>query len=197
MMQKLMNVMKAHAEMQASGRATVRFGLVTSYDHANYCAKVKIMPEALETGWLPVLSPWVGNGWGMFAPPSINDMVEVNFQENDREVGFVNLRGFNDSDRPLDVASGEFWLVHKSGSFLKFHNDGSVELTSIGTLTSVAPQWNHTGNIQVTGNVKATGDITDTSNTNTRTVAGMRTVFNGHTHSDPQGGNVSTPSASM
>lgn len=197
MMQRLLNTMRAQADLAQSGRARTRIGLVSSYDPTNYCAKVRIMPDDVETGWLPVTSPWVGNGWGLFAPPTPGDMVEVQFQEDSIEAGFIVGRFYSDSDRPQAVPSGEFWLVHASGSLLKFHNDGTVNLISMGTLTSSAPQWNHTGNITVMGNIKASGDITDTYQTNTRTMAGMRTVYNGHTHSDPQGGNVSTPSADM
>ena len=196
-MQKILNAMRMQAERQASQRATTRLGIVTSYDPSNYSAKVKIQPEDTETGWLPILSPWVGNGWGFFAPPTIGDMVEVQYQEGDFNAGMICLRLFNDSDRPLTVPSGEFWLQHASGSKLKFHNDGTVELISIGTLTSSAPQWNHTGNVQVTGNIMTTGDITDQIGTNSRTIAGMRSQYNSHTHSDPQGGSVGTPSATM
>jgi hypothetical protein len=45
---------------------------------------------------------------------------------------------------PPQAPAGEFWLVHSSGSFLKLHNDGSIE--SSGT-------WLHRGNLQVTGEV--------------------------------------------
>lgn len=197
MMQRLLNTMRAQSDLAQSGRARTRIGLVSSYDPANYCAKVRIMPDDVETGWLPVTSPWVGNGWGMFAPPMPGDMVEIQFQENDIDAGFIVGRFYNDSDRPLAAPAGELWLVHASGSKLQFHNDGTVTLVSAGTLTSSAPQWNHTGNITVTGDIKASGDITDTYLTNTRTIGGMRTVYNGHTHTDPQGGSVSTPSASM
>lgn len=43
----------------------------------------------------------------------------------------------------------------------------------------------------------AQGNITDSAATLPRTMAGMRTVYNGHTHSDPQGGSVSAPGATM
>ena len=136
----------------------------------------------------------------MFAPPTPGDMVEVQFQEDNFEAGFIVGRFYNDSDRPLDVPAGEFWLVHKSGSFLKFHNDGTVELNCIGTLTSTAPQWNHagpvhvTGDMTVTGNIVATIDISDHTN---KSMSNMRTTYNGHSHADPQGGSVGTPSAGM
>jgi len=66
-------------------------------------------------------------------------MVEVQFQEGDPEAGFVCQRFYNDSDRPLNVPSGEFWLVHQSGSLFKFHNDGSVEMQAATNLTASAP----------------------------------------------------------
>lgn len=200
MMQRLMNSMRAQAELAQSGRARVRVGLVSSYDPANYCAKVRLMPEDVETGWLPVTSPWAGNGWGMFAPPTPGDMVEVQFQEDSIEAGFVVGRFYSDSDRPLPAPSGEFWLVHQSGSLLKFHNGGTVELVAAGTLTSSAPQWNHTGPVHitgdttVTGNIVATGDISDHTN---KSMAGMRAVYNGHSHPGDSGGTTGTPNQGM
>ena len=152
--------MRMHSLLAMQGRAAVRLGLVSSYDPVNYCVKVRLMPEDAETGWLPIVSPWVGNGWGMFSPPTPGDMIEVQFQEDAIDAGFACMRFFNDSDRPLNVPSGEFWLVHKSGSFLKFHNDGTVELNAAGTLTSTAPQWNHTGPMHITGDVTITGKET-------------------------------------
>ncbi|GAB3249226.1 phage baseplate assembly protein V [Chitinimonas naiadis] len=127
--QDLVNAMKGHA--QALGNATPsRAGRVTSYDPGNYAVKVLLLPEEVETGWLPVNSGWVGNGWGMFAPPSIGDIVEVEFLEDDVESGYTPSRWFNDSCRPLPCPSGEFWLVHKSGSLLKFLNNGDVQVVT-------------------------------------------------------------------
>ncbi len=159
MMKKLLNAVRLQAQMAANGRAVTRIGLVDSYDPNTYAVKVRLQPENAITGWLPLLSPWIGNGWGIFAPPTIGDMIEVSFQEDDPNVGLAGQRFYNDSDRPLAVTSGEFWLVHKSGSVLKFHNDGSVELIAAGTLTSSAPQWNHTGPVHVAGTITATGDV--------------------------------------
>lgn len=162
--------------------------------------KVIIQPENVITGWLPVSSYWVGNGWGMFAPLSIGDLVEVHFQEGSFEAGIINMRFFNDVARPLNVLSGEFWLQHKSGAYFKLLNNGNatfsdghgatVTLNGDGTITSQASQWNHAGNMTIiSGNLKVAGDITDTYNTNTRTIAGMRTVYNGHRRSS-NGSNI-------
>lgn len=210
MMAGLLNAIRAQASMAGNGRAAVRIGIVSSYDHANYCAKVRIQPEDTETGWLPVVSPWVGNGWGMFAPVTPGDVVEVQYQEDSFDAGFVCQRFFNDGIRPLDVQSGEFWLVHQSGSCLKFHNDGSVDLTSRTNLTATVG-----GNLAatVTGNATLTAANATVQATGTATIqaasiilknagAALRkictdlfmTLYNNHTHtSSTAGTQTSTP----
>jgi hypothetical protein len=152
--------MRREAARVDDQRASTRLGIVSSFDPTHYAVKVRIQPEDIETGWLPVGTAWSGNGWGLFAPPSPGDMVELQFQEDDRDAGLVAHRFFSDKDRPLPAASGEFWLVHKSGSLLKFHNDGSVELTSDTNLTATVGgtlQANVTGDMTATigGNVSA------------------------------------------
>lgn len=202
-----MNLMRQQAALQQTGRATTRIGVVSSYDPTHYCAKVRLQPEDIETGWLPVASLQVGNGWGLFCPPSAGDMVQVEFQEADGLVGVIVGRFFNDADRPLGAPSGEFWLVNKSGSKLRFHNDGTVDLVAVGTLTTSAPQWNHTGPVHITGNLQLTGDAAVSGN---ETVGGnvqasgnvgdhagsmdaMRSIYNSHTN----GAGTTTPTPPM
>lgn len=138
-MRGLLNAMRLQSMLAGEGRISSRLATVISYDSKNHSAKVMIQPENVESGWLPIASQWVGNGWGIFAAPSPGDVVIVTFQEDDFTAGIITSRLFNDTSRPLDVASGELWLVHQSGSLLKFHNDGTVELTSAGALTIKAP----------------------------------------------------------
>ena len=139
MMNGLLNAMRLQAMLEGAAKVSMLMATVSSYDDDNFCAKVLLQPEGLETGWLPIASPWVGNGWGMFAAPSPGDVVTVNFQEDDINAGIISLRLFTNKARPLSVPAGDFWLVHKSGSLMKFHGDGTVELTSAGTLTVKAP----------------------------------------------------------
>lgn len=148
-MQKLLNAMRAQALLAASGRASKCVGIVSGYSPNKYMAKVKLQPSGIETGWLPIGSEWVGNGWGLFAPPSIGVMVEVDFFGDDRDVGFIGKQLFNNEDMALAVPAGEFWLVHQSGSSLKFKNDGSVELVSSANLTATV---GGSMNANVTGN---------------------------------------------
>lgn len=128
-MKRLLNQMKLYGAMVASTNNTsTRFGVVDSYDPDNYCCKVILKPEDTMTGWLPITSPWVGNGWGLFMPPSIGDVVDVHFQEGDPDAGYVSLRFYDDESRPVHCESGVFYLIHKSGSAMKFNNDGTVDL---------------------------------------------------------------------
>ena len=172
-MKELLNGLRQAAQMTTQGQAQTRLATVTSFDPNTYSAKVLLQPEGQETGWLPVTSPWTGNGWGLFCPPTPGDLVHVEFQEGGIEAGLIVGRFFNDIERPLATPSGELWIVHKSGSLLKFHNDGSVELTAAqnltavvagnasvavtGSITSNAAVWNHTGPVNITGNVRITG----------------------------------------
>jgi phage baseplate assembly protein V len=149
-----------------------RAGEVTGYDPDSYCAKVKIQPEGVTTGWIPIGAEWIGNGWGMFAPPSLGDQVEVEFLEGNFELGIVKSRIFSDVQRPVAVESGEFWLLHKLGQSVKLMNSGAVAIddghgaaavfNGDGTITSEASTWNHTGPINVDGDVTSTGTVTAT-----------------------------------
>jgi phage baseplate assembly protein gpV len=134
MMNQLFNTIRAAAQQAGQSVATTRQGTVTSYDPATYSVRVALQPDNVLTGWLPLKSLWVGSGWGLFCPPSIGDLVEIDYQEGATGYGSAGLRFYNDEDRPLSCPSGEFWLVHQSGSSLKFHNDGSVELETAGNL---------------------------------------------------------------
>ncbi|MDE2354608.1 MAG: baseplate assembly protein [Betaproteobacteria bacterium] len=159
MMDRLSAAMRSQAQIAASGRAVKRIGIVDSYDPNTYAVKVRIQPEDKMTGWLPLLTPWVGNSWGLYAPPSVGDMIEVSFIEDDPDAGVAGQRFYNDVDHPLTCPSGEFWLQHKSGSFLKFHNDGSIEVHTAGDLNATVA-GNATATVQGTAKVTANGGVT-------------------------------------
>jgi phage gp45-like len=98
-------------------------------------------------------------------------MCTVAFINGDLNAGYIEGRFWNDEDRPLVMESGEFWLVHENGQFVKLTNDGkltvsdgdgaSVALNGAGTVSS-SGTWTHTGDVTVTGNigcdVTVTGD---------------------------------------
>ncbi len=176
MMHKLLNAQKAHAlAAQAGLMMPPHAGIISSYDPVNFAVKVRLQPHDVETGWLPLMSPWVGNGWGMFCAPSLGDLIDVQFLEGSAEVGFACLRWFTDSARPLNVPSGEFWLVHSSGAYLKLTNDGKVAINTAVELDA--------------GNLGAA--------LHTLVTDAFMAIYNSHTHNDPQGGVSSAPNQPM
>jgi phage baseplate assembly protein V len=193
----LTNHMRKVGQQVLDALAKTRHGLVSSYDPNNYAVKVRLQPDDTETGWLPLKSIFIGNGWGLFCPPTIGDAVEVDFQEGSVEAGSVGWRFFNDEDRPVSCPAGSFWLLHQSGSGLKFNADGSVELTAhtnltatvggdlianiTGKMTATASEFDLTGPLKVTGPITATQDIT----------AGSISLQN-HVHGGVQAGSANT-----
>lgn len=194
----LQNAIRLQIERALANRIHRRIGSVTSYNPNKYAAKVTLQPDGLMTGWLPVAATWVGDQWGLFAPPSVNDQVDVEFFDGVPAAAIVTARYFDDNHRPLAAPSGEWWLVHKHGQFIKLTNDGkltvsdgqgaTIVLDGAGNITSQATQWTHTGPVHFSDNVQV--DKTLTANTD---VVGGGKSLKGHTHPDPQGGNVGPP----
>ncbi len=144
-MDAFLNHLKAQAAQLDQGWAQPRLAVVQSVDPATFTVRVAVQPEGVLTGWLPVTSAWVGAGWGLACLPAAGDQVLVIWQEGDAEQGIVIGRLWSNIMQPPAAPVGEFWLVHKSGSFLKLHNDGSIE--------SAAATWTHAGDLRVSGNV--------------------------------------------
>lgn len=151
MMDSFLNVLKAQSSALDQSAGQPRLGVVSSVDPSGYTARVLLQPEGVLSGWLPVLSSWIGAGWGLACPPSPGDQVLVLPQEGDAEHGIIVGRLWSATQAPPAAPSGELWLVHKSGSFVKLVNDGSV----VGSATA----WVLTGDVHVTGNVVVSGDV--------------------------------------
>jgi uncharacterized protein involved in type VI secretion and phage assembly len=156
------NWVRREIDAAFAGRGA-RIGIVDTYDPNRYAARVMLMPEGKLTNWLPIRSAAVGAGWGFLTPPLPGTQVKVIFQEDDVDSGVI-IGGVFDLDHaaPTGCPAGEFWLVHQSGSLLKFHNDGSVEVISHQNLTATVG-----GDLSatVTGKttVTSTGDVALTS----------------------------------
>ena len=168
-MRQIVNEMKRQSQAVLADVALPQTGIVRNYDPAKYQVRVELQPQGNLTGWIPLLSPWVGNGWGLTCPPTVGDLVEVIFLNGDIDAASAGMRFYNDTDIPLTTPSGEFWLVHASGAFLKLLNNGSATITDgkgatmtlngDGTITSTAIAWNHVGPLNVAGTVTATIDV--------------------------------------
>ena len=156
-MDNLLNALKAQSSAQDQAGGAPRFGTVTSVDPSTATARVTLQPEGVLTGWLPLLTPWVGNGWGLVCPPSPGDQVLVLPQEGDAEHGLVVAASWSAQTVPPAAPSGEFWLVHRSGSFIKLQNDGTI---------------------QVKGDLHVAGEVYDAHGS----MSALRAHYNQHVH---------------
>ncbi len=165
-MDSLLNAIRGQSAAQDAAWGQPAFGVVTSVDPAAGTVRVQLQPEGVLTGWLPVLSPWVGAGWGMSCPPSPGDQVLVLPQEGSAEHGVVAARCWSAKAPAPGTPVGELWLTHRSGSHLRLLNDGTVS---------------------VKGDLHVEGDVYDRQGSLDR----LRQRYNQHRHGDPQGGIVS------
>ncbi|WP_231853670.1 phage baseplate assembly protein V [Erwinia billingiae] len=191
--------MAAQAQQSGAGQSSTRQGVITAYDPVNYAVKVQLQPTGEETGWIQLSSPWVGDGWGLAAGPMIGAAVEVEFDSGLMGAGMAAGQFYNDEDRCPGPPSGEFWLIHKSGSMLKFLNTGEVQVGSAVKITYDAPAHHFTGgDVLIDENLKVVKDITD-SNGLYGTVQKIRLTYNGHTHPEngDGGGITSKPNQQL
>jgi phage baseplate assembly protein gpV len=133
-----------------AGRYTERHGIVSAYDPKNYLAKVTFQPEGQESGWLPIETGHIGDGYGIaigLQPGAAGmgadgtagsaqgsgqqgnqgDQVIVRYQEGDIESGKIVQRVHSDEDKPPEVQSGELviWCkFQKSGGGTPDSADG-------------------------------------------------------------------------
>ncbi|WP_284076247.1 phage baseplate assembly protein V [Herbaspirillum aquaticum] len=168
--------------MASNTEAKPRKGIVSSYNPDTYSVKVRIQPDNDETGWLSLAAAAVGNDWGVIFAPSIGDQVDVHFEEGNANSGFVCSRFFDDQDRPMAVLSGEFWMVHKTGSFLKFTSDGKISVNGAAEIDVTTPVVNivASGAANVTApQIHLGADGADLKEILTSAFAAL---FNTHTH---------------
>ncbi|WP_284944568.1 phage baseplate assembly protein V [Acidisoma cladoniae] len=173
MMEGWLNAMRAQAAVMAGAIGQVRCGIVQNVDPSTYCAKVSLQPEDVLTGWLPIASAWVGAGWGLVTPPTPGQQVLVLAQEGHAEHGLIIGGLFSIAAKPPQAPTGELWMVHATGSFLKLQNDGSI--------AGHATVWTLTGDIHLTGNLVASGDISDKGGAH-GTLDHFRTIYDVHVH---------------
>lgn len=166
-MDRLLNALKGQGANQDQATGAPRFGIVTSVDPSSGTARVTLQPEGVLTGWLPLLSPWVGAGWGLVSFPAPGNQVLVIPQEGDAEHGLILAGAWSSQNTPPLAPVGEFWLVHKTGASIKLQNDGTI---------------------RINGDLHVTGDVFDSHGA----LSALRAHYNAHAH-PPQSGLTNQP----
>ncbi len=144
------NAVRQQAQMAGNGMAWPRLATISSYDASNHAVKVTIQPVdpvvgPIDSNWMPLGAIGIGNGWGIAVGPQIGDQVMVVYEGGDFSSGVIVARIFSVAQQAPAVPSGEIWAIHKAGALLKFHNNGTVELSAPSTITYTATQHHFVG----------------------------------------------------
>ena len=171
-MDQFLNHIRGVASQLDYGWGFPRLGTIASVDPQTQTARAHVQPEGTLTGWLPVSSLWVGNGWGMICPPSPGDQVIILWQEGDADQGIIVTRLWSQMAQPPPVPCGELWLQHGSGCYLRLKNDGVIQ--------SGGGNWMHAGDLYVSGHVYDSHGSMDA----------LRAHYNQHVHPPSEAGPV-------
>lgn len=137
-----------------------RFATITAYDPDRHAVKAQLQPEAVETGWMPIGTAHVGNGFGIAIGPQIGDQIVVGFHDGDQEAPYMKARVHSDKERPPRAEAGEMVFQTASGFILKADKTGAVTITLAGhDLTINAGGGNvHINSAGLFHNSKSVGD---------------------------------------
>ena len=182
-MNELINLIKREAARSAGANRN-RIGKITSYDPQTYAVKVMLLPDNVETGWVPMSAPFIGNGFGIAVGPSIGDMVIVDYHEGDQDSPFVVNRIYSKKTKAPVAQSGEIVIQHQSGALIKIDQTGAMTITVNGQpLTVTAPNININGDVTISGALDVNGGHVNHGGTN---------IGNNHVHGGVQSGPSTT-----
>jgi phage baseplate assembly protein V len=132
-------------------------------------------------------------------PPVGTDLVAI-FVGGDRSNGVVIATG-NQQYRMKGLADGEVAIYDKLGQSVYLTKNGIViNGAGLPMIIENTPTVTVKASMKVrleTPLLEVTGDIIDNVGGNANNVAAMRSIYNSHTHPDPQGGSTGTPSATQ
>ena len=140
-MDEFLHLVKHAAGQQQQDYRPFMRGIIQSYDPSTQRVKVTIPCLADENGnptlspWMPLGSPWAGNGFGMQVAPLGGEEVIVDLIERGRGVTACAYMVFNNTHLPPQqgLSGGEAIIQHSSGSFVRFFADGSVFIHAVKT----------------------------------------------------------------
>ena len=197
-MHEFHSMVRQIAEQVVGGVRTIYLGVTTSVDALNTAVKATYQPANVESGFMPVMTPMAGAGWGVVAIPPANVQVVIGHEHGDAQAGIVlGCIWDNNNKPPAAYKPGEIWLIAMTGgATVKVTNDGKVTLTDkagsvvvmngdgTGTMT-FGSGLTINANLTVNGTVTATGE---------GTFKGGHTV-SAHTHGGVTAGssNTATP----
>ncbi len=174
-------------------------GIVVARDPDKHRARVQFPDhDNMVSAWLPVGVQTSAGDYDYWLP-DLQTQVACLMDEN-YEFGVVLCAIYSDADLPPVTGKDLYYRRFKDGTIIQYDRashkltanvQGTVDLVATGDITSTSPLWTHNGNLKVNGHVVASGNVADANGA--KTMAGMRDVFNTHTHRDNSHGATTNP----
>ncbi|MGN6536403.1 MAG: phage baseplate assembly protein V [Mesorhizobium sp.] len=142
-MSDLEDVIRRIVDQMLSRQPHSRIGTVTSYDPNRHAAKVMLQPENVESGWVPISTAHVGNGFGLAIGLTPGDQVEIGYFESNPDAPRITGRVHSDQERPPVAQSGEI-VLQTPGATIKVDASSNISISTTGNLTISA-----TGNVAI------------------------------------------------
>ncbi len=172
----------------------MKIGIVSAIDPAVCAARVQFPDnDGVVSFWLPVVQPKSLKD-RFYHMPDVGEHVVCLLDENG-ESGVILGAIYSQSDAPPVNSVDKWHVTFEDGTILEYDRavhklfadvKGDIDVTASGNITSTAPLWTHNGKLVVTediesgADIKAAGDVADQGGA--KTMAGMRTAYNGHHH---------------
>ncbi|GEP00627.1 phage baseplate assembly protein V [Methylobacterium haplocladii] len=128
-MSDLSNLIRRESSYADASRAPIRIAEVTSYNEDSHSVVLKYMPEGNSSGWVPLGSAHIGNGFGIAIGPNIGDQFVVAHIEGDHNTPVIISRIYSDKQKPPKVKAGEMLLMHGTKGSMLFDKDGGITVT--------------------------------------------------------------------
>ena len=235
---ELIHAIMHAAQQQLSGTNWHVNANIASYDPRTHRVRC-IIPhyvdgsggEALLTGWLPLQTPIIGNGWGMqYAPfggatpdsPQSGEPVVLAVVEQHRGIYTVEAMfwGTNAAVAFPGLQAGELIIKDSKGSIIYWQSNGDITISAAqdvlidcaNNLTATVGNAASIDCASLTATVSGAADLTAATASVTASqitlgasgqtlqelvTAAAISVFNTHTHPDPQGGTTGAPNQQM
>ena len=130
---------------------------VSAYDPKRHAIKAMLHPDEIETGWFPMHTSHVGNGFGVAMGPNLGDQIVVGFIGGNMNSPVHLGRLHSDKEQPPVAQAGEMVIQHGNGALIK--------ITSAGITIN--------GNVDFTGGyVKSKGHVIDETHLHINTQPG-------------------------
>lgn len=156
-----------------------RWGTVASVDAARPAVRVRLQPEDVLTGWLPVLTQAAGGGWSVLTVPTPGMQAMVIPDNGDAWNGVVVGFSHSDAARPASVPdeAGTGGTLNPTATALRA---GETLLTGPGgQVIRIGPDGIYMrGAVTIDGSLRVNGQVEDQYGT----LNGLRTHYNAHRH---------------